>query len=43
MTLHVIPGIWLDNWGIEISEAIHITDQGAVKFCDFPQGLVIKD
>lgn len=43
MTLHVIPGIWLDNWGIEISEAIHITDQGAVKFCDFPQHLVVKD
>ena len=43
MTLHVIPGIWLDNWGIEISETIHITDQGAMKFCDFPQHLVVKD
>jgi len=43
MTLHVIPGIWLDNWGNEISETIHITDQGAMKFCDFPQHLVVKD
>lgn len=43
MTLHVMPGIWLDNWGIEISETIHITDKGAVKFCNFPQHLIVKN
>lgn len=43
MTIHVMPGIWLDNWGIEISEGVLITETGAEKLCDFPQGLVIKN
>ena len=42
MTLHVMPGIWQDNWGIEISEAVLITEKGAEKFCAFPQELVVK-
>jgi Xaa-Pro aminopeptidase len=43
MTIHVMPGIWLDNWGIEISEGVLVTETGAERLCDFPQGLVIKD
>ena len=43
MTLHVIPGVWLDDWGIEISECIHITEDGAQPFCDFPRELIVKD
>ncbi len=43
MTIHVMPGIWLDNWGIEISEGVLVNDNGAEKLCNFPQGLVIKD
>ncbi len=43
MTLHVMPGLWFDDWGIEISEAIVITDDGAERLCDFPQDLVVKD
>jgi ectoine utilization protein EutD len=39
MTLHVIPGIWMDDWGIEISECIHITEKGARPFCNFPRQL----
>jgi Xaa-Pro aminopeptidase len=39
MTLHVIPGIWMDDWGIEISECIHITEKGARPFCTFPRQL----
>lgn len=42
MTLHVMPGIWQDNWGIEISEPVLITEKGAEKFCTFPQELVVK-
>jgi len=42
MTLHVIPGVWLDDWGIEISECIHITENGAQPFCDFPRELFVK-
>lgn len=43
MTLHVIPGVWRDDWGIEISECIHITETGAQPFCDFPRELFVKD
>jgi ectoine utilization protein EutD len=41
MTLHVIPGIWMDDWGIEISECIHITERGARPFCNFPRKLFV--
>ena len=42
MTIHVIPGIWQDDWGIEISECILITETGAATFCDFPRQLFVK-
>jgi hypothetical protein len=37
-----MPGVWIDDWGIEISECVEITEAGARRFCDFPQELVIK-
>jgi len=43
MTIHMIPGIWMDDWGIEISECFRVTETGAEPFCDFPRRLVIKD
>lgn len=43
MTLHVIPGVWLDDWGIEISECVRITPSGARPFCSFPRELFVKD
>lgn len=42
MAIHVMPGIWLDDWGVEISEAVVITEKGAEKLCDFPQELGVK-
>lgn len=42
MTFHMIPGIWMDDWGIEISECFRVTAQGAVPFCDFPRELTVK-
>ena len=42
MTLHFMPGIWLDDWGIAISEAIRITETGVETFCDFPRRLFVK-
>jgi ectoine hydrolase len=42
MTLHFMPGIWLDDWGIAISEAIRITETGVEAFCDFSRELFIK-
>ncbi|MDX1432382.1 MAG: M24 family metallopeptidase [Gammaproteobacteria bacterium] len=43
MTLHIIPGVWLDDWGIEISECVHITPNGAEPFCAFPRKLFVND
>jgi Xaa-Pro aminopeptidase len=43
MTLHIIPGVWLDDWGVEISECVHVTETGAQPFCDFPRKLFVKN
>jgi Xaa-Pro aminopeptidase len=42
MTIHLMPGIWLDDWGIAISEAIRITETGVETFCNFPRRLFVK-
>ncbi|MFZ3579792.1 M24 family metallopeptidase [Virgibacillus sp. DJP39] len=42
MCLHLIPGIWFDDFGFEVSEAIHITETGCEMFADFPRELYIK-
>jgi ectoine hydrolase len=28
MTFHFMPGLWMDDWGIEITETILIRDEG---------------
>ena len=43
MTIHMIPGIWQDDWGVEISECFRVTETGAEPFCDVPQALIVKD
>jgi len=42
MTLHFMPGIWLENYGFECSEPILVTENGCKKFIDFPQKLFVK-
>jgi ectoine utilization protein EutD len=42
MTIHFMPGIWLDDWGIAISETIRITETGVETFCSFPRQLFVK-
>jgi ectoine utilization protein EutD len=42
MTIHVIPGIWQDDWGIEISECIHLTETGAEPLAKTPRELIVK-
>ena len=42
MTLHFMPGIWLDDYGFECSEPVLITESGCEKFIEFPQALVVK-
>ena len=34
--LHVILGMWMDDWGLELSETMHISGTGARKLCDVP-------
>ena len=43
MTFHFMPGIWQDDWGLEITESILITDTGAEPLCRTPRQLFIKD
>lgn len=42
MTFHMIPGLMLDDCGIEISECFLITDTGAECFYDFPRPMTVK-
>jgi Xaa-Pro dipeptidase len=42
MTIHFMPGIWLDTYGFECSEPVLITTDGCEKFIDFQQQLFIK-
>lgn len=42
MTLHFMPGIWLENYGFECSEPVLITENGCEKFIEFPQKLFTK-
>ncbi len=43
MTIHLIPGIWKDDWGVEISECFRVTETGAEPFCSTPRRLFVKD
>lgn len=43
MTFHFMPGLWMEDWGIEITESILIRDRGpAETFCDRPRKLFVK-
>jgi Xaa-Pro dipeptidase len=42
MTLHFMPGIWLENYGFECSEPLLITGNGCEQFIEFPQKLFVK-
>ena len=43
MTFHFMPGLWMDDWGLEITESILITDDGPAEcFCDRPRKMFVK-
>ncbi len=42
MTFHLIPIIWQDDIGFEMSSAIQITEDGCEEFYDFPKKLFTK-
>lgn len=44
MTFHFMPALWMENWGLETTETILITDNGpAEALCDMPRKLFVKD
>lgn len=44
MTFHFMPGLWMDDWGLEITESILITEDGPAQcFCDRPRQMYLKD
>ncbi len=42
MTLHFMPALWLDDGGLEITEAIVITDDGYERLAEVEQRLLVK-
>ncbi|MFC7060921.1 M24 family metallopeptidase [Halobacillus seohaensis] len=42
MTFHLIPGLWFDHDGIEISETFRVTDTGCEQFTTYPRELIVK-
>ena len=44
MTFHFMPGLWMADWGIEITEPILIREDGpAERLCDRPRHLYVKE
>ncbi|WP_068116064.1 ectoine hydrolase DoeA [Tropicimonas marinistellae] len=44
MTFHFMPGLWMEDWGLEITESILIRPDGPAEcFCDRPRRLFVKD
>ncbi|HUG83232.1 MAG TPA: ectoine hydrolase DoeA [Euzebya sp.] len=42
MTFHFMPGLWLDDWGLEITESILIREDGAAEvLTDFPRAVFV--
>ena len=42
MTFHCIPALWLDDYGLVISESFVVTESGAKTFANFPRVLFSK-
>jgi len=43
MTFHFMPGLWMLDWGLEITESILIRDEGpAETFCNRPRKMFVK-
>ncbi|GGA95602.1 M24 family metallopeptidase [Allosediminivita pacifica] len=43
MTFHFMPGLWMSDWGLEITESILIKDSGPAEcFCNRPRQMYVK-
>jgi Xaa-Pro dipeptidase len=43
MTFHMIPGIWYDDFGVELSESFRVTEDGCEILANFPRELILKN
>ncbi len=43
MTFHMLGGVWLEGYGLEISETFVVPDRGADVLTDFERSLIVKD
>ena len=42
MTIHFMPALWFEDWGLEITESIRITETGAETLANWPRELQVK-
>ncbi|MFP5114858.1 M24 family metallopeptidase [Bacillaceae bacterium C204] len=42
MTFHMMPGMWLDGYGVAITETIRVTENGCETITRFPRELFVK-
>ncbi|MGI9604769.1 MAG: M24 family metallopeptidase, partial [Acidimicrobiales bacterium] len=43
MTIHVMLGMWMDDWGMEMSETTLVTSGGVECLTTFPRGVYVKE
>ncbi len=44
MTFHFMPGLWMEDWGMEITESILIRESGPAEcLCEMPRRVFVKD
>ena len=41
--VHIILGMWMDGWGMELSETIHVRERDAVCLTQFPRDVHVID
>jgi len=42
MTFHIVCGMWMDNYGFELSESVRVSPTGVETFTAFPRELIQK-
>jgi Xaa-Pro dipeptidase len=43
MTFHVMPGIWIEGFGLAITETVRVTDKGCESITKFPRKLFVNE
>ena len=42
MVFHMIPGIWLDQFGVDISQTFRVTENGCEEMTSYERKLLVK-